>query len=87
MHVTVMGNSNEQNVVPGADEEVISVDVNGVVRKFPSFSLDVSFSLCCIQNVPIPSPWSDTTHSLLPVEEKNGNRLPIIARGYSQPRG
>ena len=46
MHVTAMGDSNAQNVVPGADEEVISVDVHGVVRKFPSFSLDVSSPLC-----------------------------------------
>ena len=86
MHVTVMGDSNEQNIVPRADEEIISVDVSGVVRKFPSFSLDVSCPLCSHTQDPF-LPHSQESQNRVPTEERDENRFPIRARGYSPPRG
>ena len=86
MHVTVMGDSNEQNIVPRADEEIISVDVSGVVRKFPSFSLDVSCPLCSHTQDPF-LPHSQESQRRVPTEERDENRFPIRARGYSPPRG
>lgn len=86
MHVTVMGDSNDQNIVPRADEEIISVDVSGVVRKFPSFSLDVSCPLCSHTQNPF-LPHSQESQNRVPTEERDEKPLSHSCEGVFPTQG